>query len=106
MGTCDWPLGNGQALTFNIYDINSKPWNQVPGLYIFAKANGGYWNALYVGQTDNFADRMPRHERLAEAVRKGATHIHAKTIMSASDRDLWEKMLIKNLQPPMNELLR
>lgn len=101
MSTCNWPLGNGETLEFKIYSFNTN-WNQVAGLYIFTYFDGQYWRALYVGQTDDFSCRMPCHDRLDEAVRRGATHIHAATIPQAAKRDNLEKMLIQHLQPPMN----
>ncbi len=101
MPTCNWPLGNGQTLSFTIYDSNEN-WNSVGGLYIFAYSDGRYWRALYVGKADDFSARMPSHERLDEAVRLGATHIHAAVVPLAANREAWERMLIQHLQPPLN----
>jgi len=103
MSTCNWPLGNGQTLEFKIYGFNTR-WNEVAGLYIFAYSHENYWHALYVGQTDDFSRRLACHERLDEALRKGATHIHASAVSQAANRDKWEKMLIRKLQPPMNQV--
>jgi len=101
--TCNWPLGNGQSLEFEILSKN-EGWNAVAGLYIFAyQLQNGNWAAVYVGQTDDFSLRMPNHERLNDAVKLGATHIHAKVVSSQQDRNLWESMLIRNLQPPLNQ---
>lgn len=103
MSTCEWPLPNGQTMTFHIYDSN-KNWLQVAGLYIFSfKKPNGFWHPLYVGQTNDFSSRLPSHERLDEAVRNGATHIHAVQVPQAAKRDELEKLLIAHLQPPMNE---
>lgn len=101
MSVCNWPLGNGQQLEFKIYSSNSN-WNTTAGLYIFAYQNGSNWRAVYVGQTDDFNSRLPNHERLNEAVRNGATHIHAAVVQQKNARDSWEKMLIQNLQPALN----
>lgn len=92
---------NGETLDFTIYSQNAG-WNKVGGLYIFAYSDGQYWNALYIGQTDDFSSRMPSHDRLDEAVRKGATHIHAVVVPQVANRDKWEQMLIQYHQPPMN----
>lgn len=106
MDTCNWPIGNGQYLTFHIYSEN-KNWKQISGLYIFAYlAANGKWTALYVGQTDDFSSRLPSHERLNEAVRLGATHIHACVVSAQSERDRLEAALIRNLQPRMNGQLK
>ena len=77
--------------------------NSVAGLYIFSyQVANGSWKALYVGQTDDFSSRLPSHPRLGEAVRTGATHIHAVSVPAQSNRDLWEAQLIQYLQPPLN----
>jgi hypothetical protein len=102
MSTCNWPLGNGQTLECQIYDFNAT-WYKVAGLYIFAyPTDQTHWHALYVGQTDDFSSRIPSHERWNEAVRLGATHIHAVVVPQAATRDKLEKILIQTLQPPMN----
>lgn len=102
MNTCTWPIGNGLSLEFIIYDHNTQ-WNKVAGLYIFAGPSGnGRWRAYYVGQTEDFSSRLPNHERWDETRRLGATHIHAKAVPQAANRDVWEKRLIETLQPPLN----
>ena len=97
----NWPLGNGQVLSFEVYAQNIS-WNDVPGLYIFSYERIHNWYALYVGKAESFQTRLPNHERLNEAVRMGATHIHAMVVRQRFNRDEWERMLIKNLQPPLN----
>lgn len=101
MATCNWPLGNGETLEFTIYDSN-EGWYSVPGLYIFSYHIPNGWFPLYVGQADDFSERLPNHERLNEAVQNGATHIHALVVRQKAIRDLWERMLIQHLQPAMN----
>jgi len=106
MATCLWPLGNGEQLEFTVYDRN-QGWNKVAGLYIFSfQDKDGIWQALYVGQTDDFSSRLPSHEKLHEAVQNGATHLHALVVPLAANRDKWEKMLIQYLQPRMNVQLK
>jgi hypothetical protein len=86
-----------------VYGANTV-WNRVGGLYIFAyQGPDSLWYALYVGQTNDFASRIPGHDRWAEARRLGATHIHARTVDAQLDRDVFERVLIKALQPPLNE---
>ena len=97
----NWPIGNGQTIQFDVYDRNTG-WNDVPGLYIFSHIKAGSWYALYVGQAESFSARLPKHERMDEAVRNGATHIHAAVVRQQSSRDQWERMLIQTLQPPLN----
>lgn len=94
-------MGNGQTLQFDVYDRNTG-WNDLPGLYIFSYATANGWYAVYVGQLESFSARMPNHERLAEAVQNGATHIHALVVSQQKLRNEWERMLIQTLQPPLN----
>lgn len=102
MSTCKWPCGNGQTIEFTIYGSNTT-WNSVAGLYVFTYRTGQTdWYALYVGQAKDFSSRFASHELWNEAVRLGATHIHALVVPLAANRDKWEKMLIQHLQPPMN----
>jgi hypothetical protein len=105
MDTCKWPLSNGEFLEFNVYGPNTQ-WNKVGGLYIFTQDCGAYWRALYVGKTDDFSSRLPSHERWDEAGRNGATHIHAKVVSQAANRDTWERQLIAHLQPQLNDQLK
>lgn len=98
---CSWKISPTQHLSMDIYDKNDG-WRNVPGLYIFAKRYGDYWQAIYIGQTDNFNDRLPHHGMLNDAVRMGATHIHAVIVESSYQRDAWEKALIQIYQPPLN----
>ncbi len=107
MPTCNWPFGNGQTLECEVLDTNTT-WHSVAGLYVFAyRTDPTHWHALYVGQTDDFGSRMPPfHERWYEALRRGATHIHAVVIPLAARRDALERMLIQTLQPEMNVQLR
>lgn len=82
-------------------------WNEVPGLYIFTGRNAaGQWVALYVGQADSLAGRIPNHERWEEALRHGATHVHAKVVRETVARDLIERELCRTLQPRLNVQLR
>lgn len=103
---CSWPLGNDNSLSFTIYDPNTS-WNSTAGLYIFAyRSDATHWRAIYVGQTDDFSTRIPNHEQWGSAVRHGATHIHALVVPLAANRDTYERLLIQNLQPVLNQQLR
>lgn len=100
--TCNWPLPNGQTITFHVYNSNTN-WLKAGGLYIFSYLAENGWFPLYVGQTEDFSNRLPNHERLNEAVQRGATHIHAVQVPQAAKRDELERFLIQHLQPPLNE---
>ena len=95
MGTCFW-----DGYEFRVYSPDTK-WNDVGGLYIFAKRNQlGKWITLYAGQTGSFRDRLSGHERWAEAERQGATHIHARVEEDENLRILIEAKLIKHYTRP------
>jgi len=81
-------------------------WRVSPGLYVFAGFANGYWIAKYIGKTEDFNARIPRHERWEEAVRLGATHVHARIETNAIQRMLIERDLIQRFQPPLNDQLR
>ena len=100
--TCNWPLPNGQTMTFHVYNSDAN-WLEAGGLYIFSYLAKDGWFPLYVGQTENFSTRLPNHERLNEAVQRGATHIHAVHVPQAGKRDELERLLIQHLQPTLNE---
>jgi hypothetical protein len=87
---------------FTVYDDNTT-WNDIGGLYIFTYLNAqNRWPALYVGVADSFKNRLPNHERWAEARRSGATHIHARVESQEATRLRIEKELIAAFQPPLN----
>lgn len=91
---------------FTVYATNTT-WNPVPGVYMFCGLNArNQWITLYVGQAESLAVRLPTHERWPEAVRLGATHIHALVERRAANRDIIEKALIQAYQPRLNVLHR
>jgi excinuclease UvrABC nuclease subunit len=101
MSTATWLSHEFQVLQ------HGASWNHVSGVYVFAGTNTqNQWHALYVGQAESFANRIPSHERWPEAVRAGATHVHAKAVGSAAERDALEQSLIRAYQPRLNTQLR
>lgn len=91
---------------FGTYPLNTT-WNDVAGVYIFCGINAqGYWVPVYVGQTDSFKSRFSSHEKWDQAIRNGATHIHARAIPHAPMRDAVEMALIQMLRPKLNEQLK
>ncbi len=106
MDQCRWPLGSGEHLVFNIYTMYGGEWKKVAGLYIFAYFNGELWRPVYIGKTDDFSSRLPNHERWGKAFQLGATHVHALVVPLAANRDTWERRLIAEHQPSLNEQYR
>ncbi|MDR3405559.1 MAG: GIY-YIG nuclease family protein [Chthoniobacter sp.] len=88
--------------SFYVCHIDSN-WSQHGGVYIFtALDNKGQWWPFYIGQSEQFSNRLPNHERWEEAVRMGATHVHAMVVPQAATRDAIERELIRRYQPKLN----
>lgn len=82
-------------------------WNNVGGVYIFAGVTPqNQWKAYYIGKADSFQSRIPSHERWDEAVRLGATHVHAKAVSQEAARVQVETELIQAYQPSLNTQLK
>ena len=91
-----------QSNVFTVYQKVAQ-WKDVGGVYIFAGVTvQQQWAPLYVGQAASFSDRLPSHERWAEAVQLGATRVHARVTASGVQRDLLEQSLIRAFKPPLN----
>ncbi len=75
---------------FTVYQPDDN-WREVGGLYIFAglvsdEQGKSLWRPFYIGQTQNFAERLPTHEDWPEAELLGATHIHAMVLQDVNER--------------------
>ena len=103
-----WEGVSGKKYGYWIRPIYTS-WKEMPGNYIYAMEAGPgsrEWVPLYVGQTVNLSQRLADHEKEAELIRRGATHIHAHTSSAAEqDRLAEERDLIAKLTPPCNERL-
>jgi hypothetical protein len=101
-------------LNFHVFPLSAPPSGR-GGVYVFAKRlpPGGMltlgrplWLALYVGKTDDYADRVcGTHHRIEAAVAQGATHLHVYDIAEPY-RGRLEEHLIRHLNPALNDLLR
>jgi len=103
--TVTWTGRTGQRYVYEVLNMNTN-WNKVAGNYIFASRNGASWHAIYIGQTNNFAERLPGHEALGCATRNGATHIHAHVNGNEAARIQEEQDLIEGHNPTCNKLLK
>ena len=86
--------------------LQTANWNEVGGLYLFANLNNSQWFIHYAGQTNNFKNRIPNHDRWSEAKKLGATHVLAVVLESQAKRDKYEQELIQELQPSLNTQLK
>jgi hypothetical protein len=97
----------GKSYEFYHYPIGTV-FYAIGGVYIFcALATNGLWNAIYVGETDNFlrrlTDELASHHRWDAISRAGATHICALAVNgNASERVALETTLRHGLNPPCN----
>lgn len=96
---------------FEIYDPDDTNWNKVAGLYIFSgleKDSRGnpQWLAYYIGETEDFSKRIPNHDKWQEAQLLGATHVHARVETQPAIRQIRERRLIRDYQPPLNVQLK
>ncbi len=87
---------------FNVHQHGAN-WNDTGGVYIFAGITPqNQWKAYYIGKAESLLSRVPSHERWNEAVRLGATHVHAKAVAQEATRVQVEAQLIEAYQPPLN----
>ena len=99
---CTWTGASGKKYTYNIHSMDTK-WNDVAGNYIFAKrTTPTEWEAIYIGETQSFKDRLPNHNELPCIQRNGGTHIHAHTNSDSQARLNEESDLIESHLPPCN----
>lgn len=95
--TVDW-IGT----SFHVCNPSAN-WKDAGGVYIFCGLNSNQqWFPVYIGQAESLAARLPNHERWQEAAKLGATHVHARVVEQAANRDALEQKLIVAFQPKLN----
>lgn len=101
--TINWQSPTGPVLSFGVYH-HSSGWNDVSGIYMFCRQeHDGSYTPVYIGQAASLKDRLPQHEQWNRAVQKGASTVHAAVVPSQDDRDAFEKELIQQYQPILNQ---
>lgn len=99
----DWPTdGATYRYWFLSNPSTASSIQAVAGNYMFVRLANGGWVPVYVGIGDDLSDRIPGHERWAEAVKLGATKVMAHTQSNLAKREAEEKALIKYWNPPLN----
>jgi hypothetical protein len=71
-------------------------------VYMFVRFANQVWEPLYVGIADDLHTRLTGHERWAEAVKLGATHLVAQGLAALAARQKAEQDLIGYWNPPLN----
>lgn len=104
--TVNWPGRSGNPYPFETHPIGTE-FRPYSGVYIACKSgNSVNWDALYVGETKSFFDRLNAgfedHDGLKCARRNGATHIGVMIVSSDAERLRIETELRHSLRPPCN----
>lgn len=90
---------NWSGYAFGVYQKDSN-WSAAGGVYIFCGITPqNQWRPYYIGQADQFRNRLTNHDRWEEAARLGATHVHAMVVEQEAMRDAIEKSLIATYKP-------
>jgi excinuclease UvrABC nuclease subunit len=101
-----WTSKTGVAFQFHVLEY-SADWKDVGGIYMFCGRNAnGTWIPHYIGKCESFKSRLSGHDKWEPAQRAGATHVLATMIGTDASRTQLEELLIRELQPQLNTLLR
>ena len=99
---CTWTGDSGKKYEYYITPIDTE-WKDAPGNYIFAKETEPHkWEAVYIGQTESFKDRLPDHNELPCILDNGGTHIHTHINRDKQARLDEEADLLENHETPCN----
>ena len=101
-----WRGASGQSYIFEAHPVGTQ-FNSISGVYIFCRQlTSGNWEALYVGSTKSFKQRLntgvKSHEGFARASHLGLTHIAALVVAGDDERLRVETDLRHGLNPPAN----
>lgn len=102
-----WRGASGNSHNFQTVPFGTN-FNPVSGVYIFCRqTQPGKWQALYVGETQSFSQRLNErinsHEGFRRAQRMGMTHIGVLVVPGQQNRLRTETDLRHGLKPPANE---
>ena len=103
-----WPLSllgpeGPQLLPFQVLGLGEAA-PRGPGVFIYARRRSNEWQALYIGESANMADRLAFNEIAADALLSGATDIHVLRLKddATARRDMVDRLILTN-GPPLNE---
>ncbi len=99
---------NGElSLQFTGCPISYPVWLALPGIYMICRLGStGFYIPLYIGQADDLRDRLTQHEQWRPALERGASSVLTAVVFSKTDRNLFERRLIQEFQPPLNHNLK
>jgi hypothetical protein len=100
----NWLGRSGKEYQYEVHDLDT-PFQALPGLYIYAgQTEEGSWVPIYIAQTRDLHQRLEGHVRMEDAVRNGATHIHAHyCAQGQAARCTEERDLILEWRPVCND---
>ena len=92
-----------QLLMFDILGLGEAA-PKGSGVFIYARRRAGEWQALYIGESANMADRLAFNEIAADALLSGATDIHVLRLNedAKARRDIVDRLILTNA-PALNE---
>ncbi|NOT41589.1 MAG: hypothetical protein HOP13_13950 [Alphaproteobacteria bacterium] len=92
-----------QLLMFEILGLGEAA-PKGPGVFMYARRRAGEWQALYIGESANMADRLAFNEIAADALLSGATDIHVLRLKedATARRDIVDRLILTNA-PALNE---
>jgi len=99
-----WPGQSGEEYAYTVYPIDTQ-FEMGPGNFIYAgQAADGGWVPIYIAQTRSLGQRLEGHVTVADAIQKGATHIHAHyDTVGQGARCHEEQDLVVRWKPVCNE---
>ena len=101
--TIDWTGESGKTYKYWSSEFTSS-YKDEGGNYMFVKPTGSNrYVPVYIGQADGLKDRLPNHERIADAKRAGATLVMTHTTPGGEHGRLAEERdLIRKWAPSLN----
>ena len=98
-----WHGQSGTAYEYQVRTSNQSP-PPSGGNYIFVRLENSTYYPLYIGETQNFAQRFQNHEKAACAQQNGTNQIHYHSHNgNAQTRRAEEQDLINRWNPPCND---
>jgi hypothetical protein len=107
MATLKYASEAGPIFYFGVYSPSSS-WPRAAGLFMFCRYNAlrCTYEPVYIGQCDDFGARSDWHGRWPDAEGIGATRVMLVSVPLQADRDRLEAILVRELQPKLNQLVR
>lgn len=101
-----WTSQSGVRVTFEVHRVFDR-WLDVGGVYLMCtRWMDSSYRPLYIGETCSFESRLCSHEDWPVAAAHGATDVLAAVVQDSQQRASLELLLVSELQPPLNRLLR